>query len=329
MKTLSLLVGALLAAGAIAWVGSGEASSGAVRKLTICHKTSSKTRPYQRITVAGAKAIAGHQAHADDIIPAPTTCPQTLLTATSGGTAFTVNLRGVSEQPEPADPDGAGTATLRLRAGQKRVCFTLNASNITLPAAGAHIHRGNVDQSGDIVVQLSAPGTTGSSTGCAVAVRSLVSEILSSPTSFYVNVHTTDFPAGAIRAQLAMPTTAKLLTASMNGANEKPSAGDPDGAGASAVLVFPSTGRVCYTIAVSNITLPTIGSHIHKGSPDVAGPVVVPFLAVGVNGSTAGCANADVALVADIAANPSSYYTNVHTREHPGGAVRGTLAVAP
>jgi hypothetical protein len=125
-----------------------------------------------------------------------------------------------------------------------------------------------------------------------------------------------------------MPATAKLLTASMNGPNEKPGPGDPDGTGASAVLLFPSAGRVCYTVTVANITLPTIGTHIHKGAPDVAGPVVVPFQAVGANGSTAGCSTADPTLVADIAANPASYYTNVHTTQFPGGAVRGTLAAA-
>jgi hypothetical protein len=328
MRTLVVIAAAGLIATAVAWVGSGQASSDAVRRLAICHKTNSATRPYQRIVAVGARAIAAHQAHADDIIPAPRTCPQTLLTPTQGGTAFDVRLRGVSEQPEPADPDGAGTATLRMRAGQKRVCFTLNASNITLPAAGAHIHRGNADQSGDIVVPLTAPGASGTASGCAVAVRQLVSEILASPTSFYVNVHTTDFPAGALRAQLRLPTSVVIFNSPMSGTNERPNPGDADGTGTTTLQIFPDTGRLCYTMVVANVILPTVAAHIHRGGADIAGPVVVPFTGPDATGASKGCVTPDPALVRDIVQNPASFYTNAHTRDFPGGAVRGPISVA-
>jgi hypothetical protein len=34
---------------------------------------------------------------------------------------------------------------------------------------------------------------------------------------------------------------------------------------------------------------------------------------------------ADPELVADIAANPSEYYVNVHNKPYPAGAIRGQL----
>lgn len=327
MKTLFAVTAALIAAGAVGWAGQGSAGTDA-RKVAICHKTNSAKKPYTRVIAVGAKAIAAHQAHADDIIPAPKTCPQDVLTPTSGGTSIDVKLRGINEQPEPADADGIGAASLHLRAGQKRVCFSINASGITLPAAGAHIHRGNADQSGDIAVQLVAPGSGGSSSGCVVAVRSLVGEIMGNPTGFYVNVHTTDFPAGALRAQLRQPANAVLLTSTMNGANEKPNPGDADGTGTGNVLIFTDTGRLCYTMAVANITLPTAAAHIHRGAADVAGPVVVPFQGPGATGTASGCLTPDPTIARDIAANPASFYTNAHTRDFPGGAVRGQLSVA-
>jgi hypothetical protein len=37
----------------------------------------------------------------------------------------------------------------------------------------------------------------------------------------------------------------------------------------------------------------------------------------------------DAALYDEIASSPSSFYVNVHTSDHPNGAVRGQLAVAP
>ena len=38
---------------------------------------------------------------------------------------------------------------------------------------------------------------------CASAEASLISEIAQNPAGFYVNVHTSDFPGGAVRGQLA------------------------------------------------------------------------------------------------------------------------------
>jgi hypothetical protein len=37
------------------------------------------------------------------------------------------------------------------------------------------------------------------------------------------------------------------------------------------------------------------------------------------------CATASASLIADILANPADYYVNVHTKEHPAGAIRSQL----
>jgi hypothetical protein len=46
------------------------------------------------------------------------------------------------------------------------------------------------------------PDASGVSRGCATATAALINEILGAPANFYFNVHTTDKPAGALRAQL-------------------------------------------------------------------------------------------------------------------------------
>jgi CHRD domain len=174
------------------------------KKTKICHRTKSAKRPYVKITVRTKAALRAHAAHAADIIPAPAgPCPRTALTPTTGGVALTATMTGAAEAPGPADPDGTGTATIRLRSGQGQVCFTMTVQNITLPAAASHIHKAPVGQPGPIVVPLKAPGADGSSSGCVTANRTLVGQILQTPADYYVNVHTTDFPAGAIRGQLS------------------------------------------------------------------------------------------------------------------------------
>jgi hypothetical protein len=318
------LLGALAVVAVASFVLVQSARTTPAKRTAICHKTSSKSRPYQRIVVTTNRALRGHLKHPDDIVPAPRSCPKTLLSPASGGTAFDVALRGVSEQPDPADADGTGTASIRLRLGQARVCFVTTVQNLTPPVAGAHIHSGAVDQSGPIVVQLRAPASA-----CVTASRSVVRRILANPTGFYVNVHTTDFPGGAIRGQLRMPSTASILTAAMAGANERPTPADTSGSGLANFLFLPSASRVCFTLAAQSIQLPAVASHIHRGAADVAGPIVVPLVpAPRANGQSVGCITADPTLLQDIVANPGNYYANVHTRQFPGGAIRGQLAAA-
>jgi hypothetical protein len=323
MKRLLVVVVALAATGSLA--AAEDAESKRTLRVAICHKTNSVSRPYQRIVVTTASARAAHVRHPDDIIPAPRRCPQTLLRPTSGGTAISVALVGASEQPDVGDPDGTGTASIRVRVGQGRLCYTMDVRDVALPAAGAHIHHGSAEEAGPIVVSLGAPGASGSASGCVAVGRPLVRDLLQNRTSYYVNVHTTDFPAGALRAQLARPSTAPLLTASMNGPNERPTAGDADGTGTAVFALYPARGRLCYTLAVRNIIMPTAAAHIHRGGADVAGGVLIPLTAPNANGVASACINADPAVLTEIVANPAGFYANVHTRDFPGGAVRGQL----
>lgn len=101
------------------------------------------------------------------------------------------------------DPDGSGEALITINVGQQEVCWLTTVSGIQLPASASHIHHAAPGIRGPIVIGLVPPGANGQSTGCVSGVdRGLLTEILADPGSFYVNVHTAQFPAGAIRGQL-------------------------------------------------------------------------------------------------------------------------------
>ena len=121
--------------------------------------------------------------------------------AAPGGAPFAMDLTGAAEIPGPGDPDGSGTAELRINPGLEEVCFTLTATRIA-PAIAAHIHVGDATVAGPVVIGLTPP-TSGTSTDCVSADRELLLDILQNPENYYVNVHTTEFPAGAIRGQLS------------------------------------------------------------------------------------------------------------------------------
>jgi len=311
----------LLTVLALAGAALTNASARPDATQTICHRTASNAKPYVKLRVSG-KALTAHLKHAADIIPAPKGgCPQTRLTPTSGGRAFDVVLTGETESPT-GDPVGTGTSTVRLRAGQGQICYELSVSNLAT-AAAAHIHRAAAGASGPVVVPLTTPSAAGSSSGCATVVRTLVAAILADPASYYVNVHTAEFPAGAVRGQLVGSSAAsvgKTLALELKGTSE------PNAKGTAVLRIRKDAGLVCYRLHAESVTLPTTAAHIHRGVVGVNGPVVVPFTAPGADGNSSGCATADAALIDEILANPAGFYVNVHTKEHPAGAIRAQLA---
>jgi len=123
-----------------------------------------------------------------------------VATAADGGKPVDVTMTGTAEAPGPGDPDGMGTAEFRINPGKHRVCYTLTVSGLG-PVTASHIHIAPVGVPGPVVVPLDPP-TTGTSSGCADVTRELALDLIRNPTAYYVNVHTTEFPAGAIRAQL-------------------------------------------------------------------------------------------------------------------------------
>jgi hypothetical protein len=105
----------------------------------------------------------------------------------------------------------------------------------------------------------------------------------------------------------------------LTGAQEVPGPGDPDGTGTASLLIDPDALTIDWDIVVSDIDFPLTGAHIHVGAAGVAGPIVVDFDSQ-LTGS--GLVDADLA---DILANPTNYYVNVHNGLFPAGAIRGQL----
>jgi hypothetical protein len=69
-------------------------------------------------------------------------------------------------------------------------------------------------------------------------------------------------------------------------------------------------------------------SHIHRGAPGVAGPVVVTLASSFPNNVATGSVVIGQTLEVEIVTNPLNFYVNVHNAEFPNGAIRGPLTVA-
>ena len=115
-----------------------------------------------------------------------------------GGGTLTAAL-----MPEGINTSGSGTAHLRLNPEQQEICYEIRVSGIELPATAAHIHRGAAGVNGPAVVSLTSPNAQGVAVGCAHASRDLIAAIMQHPADYYVNVHNTHYPEGAVRGQLS------------------------------------------------------------------------------------------------------------------------------
>jgi hypothetical protein len=114
-----------------------------------------------------------------------------------GGRPLSATLAG-----DPAtDTDGAGTATFTLNQGHGQICFNVAWTNLGA-VSSLHIHSAATDA---IVVALDTDAnlTDGNAKGCVNGVaNNLVKAIRQHPEQYYVNVHTDEFAAGAIRGTL-------------------------------------------------------------------------------------------------------------------------------
>ena len=90
---------------------------------------------------------------------------------------------------------------LQLNQGHGQICYDITWSGLGV-VNGLHIHAAADDS---IVVALNADGllTDDNAQGCVSDVaKTLVKTIRQHPEQYYVNVHTDDFPTGAIRGTL-------------------------------------------------------------------------------------------------------------------------------
>ncbi|MBI4482669.1 MAG: CHRD domain-containing protein [Acidobacteria bacterium] len=167
---------------------------------------------------------------------------------------------------------------------------------------------------------------------------------LGSPERYYVNLHTTVFPGGAMRGQLRSGETVVLRTA-LSPANEVPP-----------ILGLDATGTALITLRLNrdtsgNLTSGIVdfdvdyrfpgaktltGLHIHNGAAGVNGPIRISS-GLASTADSDGVGNisrrieipsgdaAGLATLQDMLDNPDLYYVNLQTATSPEGAIRAQL----
>jgi len=126
-----------------------------------------------------------------------------LVSAAAYAQTFTATLSGANEVGGGAT-SGAGLAVVTFNGTQ--VTYTILVSGFDAPTI-AHIHTGAAGTNGSILLDFAPSFVAGTAAGTVNTTAAIASSILANPAGFYVNVHSTQFPNGAVRGQLAGATT--------------------------------------------------------------------------------------------------------------------------
>ena len=238
-------------------------------------------------------------------------------------------------------------------------------ANYTFPAqvtfTGFHIHTGGAGGNGPVVINTgigsgaNAVPSDPSGSGnlhyevevpmTSAAAVNLISRLPYYPGDYYVNIHTTTYTGGVIRAQLRN-TDNMVFPVAMLPSNETPSVAGLD-ARADAVVSVHTLRNADGSVAAGTIIFDAnyrfpadttfTGFHIHDGLAGINGPVTINT-GVKSEASATGAGNlyrvvsvttaAGLATLNSLVKDPEKHYVNLHTSVNSGGAVRAQLAAA-
>ena len=148
------------------------------------------------IAVAGCGSSSSSSSSTSASTPASTgttTNPAGAKVKKALSKTYALKMTGAAETPAGA-PGGTANALVTLSTKTGKVCWTFKPTF-------AHIHLGAARTAGNIVVPLST-GATFMTKGCVPARATLISAIATNPHGYYVNIHSKQYPGGAVRAQL-------------------------------------------------------------------------------------------------------------------------------
>jgi uncharacterized protein (TIGR03437 family) len=285
----------------------------------------------------------------------------------------TVQMSSVNEiaPPVPIPAGVAGSTVLTFNITRDNGGNITSASvnfltQLNFPGSvtvvGLHIHEAVAGVNGAIKINtgLSATNNLTFASGQGLinltannADIEIIKKLLANPAGYYVNLHSTVNPAGAMRGQISANLIKETLgeTVQLSPANEvNPNPAPPANiTGQAAININPTRnalgvvtgGSVTFTVSFDfKGPVTVVGLHIHEGAATVNGPIridtglsatnnlVVPG-GVGTVNLTA--QNVDPQVLQRVLANPAGWYVNIHSTFNPGGAMRSQLSnlVAP
>jgi uncharacterized protein (TIGR03118 family) len=240
--------------------------------------------------------------------------------ATNSVVPLTVWMSGAGEVP-PVTTSASGFGTLTVDGNTLN--YHINYTGLSGPPIAAHIHGPATSSAlANPIVMLEPLGTNtfGTLSG-TIDLATLTSDQVAAIRSgrSYANIHTDANGGGEIRGQIAPA----LLTAILNGANERP---DPVTTTATGLGLLTLIGnQLTYNITYSGLSAPATAGHIHgPADTNTFANVLQPFPGItGTSGAVAGTLILPQSQLTNVIDGMT--YINIHTTNNPGGEIRGQV----
>lgn len=232
-----------------------------------------------------------------------------------GRDVFAVQMSPAQEVPSNTSTASA-KGLLVLDPVSKKFTSSITVTGMT--ATAAHIHTAVIGTNGAVTFPFNetAPG---SGVLVAAADASMTDAQIAALKAggMYFNAHSTAFPGGQVRGQIAR----NVRYASLAGTQEVPA--NPSAAtGTGTLVVDPLTRAASGGIVITGFT--ATAAHVHFAATGTNGPVIVPLTDAG-----GGVFNvpAGSVLTADQfgAYKQGNLYFNAHSATYPGGEIRGQI----
>ena len=235
------------------------------------------------------------------------------------GDAVTISISASGSQEIPANASsGSASGTLNLNQTTGVLSGMMTTDGVA--ATIAHIHDGIAGTNGGPVVTLEVDGSTISVPDLTVLAADQIQSLLNG--SYYVNIHSGDFPGGEVRAQITTEGI-EVIQTELSGANEVPAV-ETAGTGTGYVTLNTTTGAMQVVVLTDGLITPS-ASHVHSGPVGENGGVLFPLVQdsaeVGnFSGEVSELEPDDLATVL-----AGGTYINVHSAEFGSGELRGQI----
>jgi hypothetical protein len=246
------------------------------------------------------------------------------LTLTTDGqtTLLTGKFQGAQEVP-PTPSTATGAAYALVDMGNDSIYVTGSYTGLLAPSNDAHVHLEKPGFTGDVLFPVRHSSSTAGTVHAMTSVTPAQATTILGGGS-YVNLHTSEYPGGEIRAQLVNNTTVRYLAGELKGSNEVP--GNSSTSRGTVIVIYNTeTNFLQLAGDYQKLSDAVSAAHIHRGAPGVVGPVAIP-LTISHLDST-GTISVDTTLTdqQEDSLLAGNMYVNVHNNKFPDGEIRAQL----
>ncbi|EPR68283.1 CHRD domain-containing protein [Cyclobacterium qasimii] len=239
---------------------------------------------------------------------------------------FDIDLDNAYEIPMVMGRDETGNIKMNL-FDDNTLEFTIIINNLlsTDALTKAHVHTGDVVTAGSVAITLVDGADISFSGNMATGTVTLTDGEVTTlkGSDVYVNVHSTDETAGLVRGQIDQ-TIDNAYNVALSPANEVPAITGRNETGAAYLRIIGNTMIYKATVNDLDATDAINAGHIHQGSAEVNGGVLVNlgFTDNAQLDITKSLALTDAELTT---INNDPLYVNIHSTQHGGGLLRGQI----